>query len=204
MSKYAGEQVLVVKRSLFEELGAFQGHQKDNSNYFETLLLPENNFFMDRAEAEEDPSFKQLIPYAIFKCADKFLVYQRGKSGGESRLHAKLSLGIGGHINPIDTEDDSMGEQTYFRALDRELNEELQINSKFTINTLGFVNDDETEVGRVHLGLIHLVTLESEDVASNEEGIANLEFVSLEQLQNPDTFNRLETWSQIAVDLLSN
>ena len=103
MKDYKGEQILVVKRDLFDLLGTFQGITTDVDKYYSTLLDPSNNFFMDRGEAEDDPSHKQLIPYALFHYKGKFLNYQRGKSGGEARLHAKRSLGIGGHINPVDT-----------------------------------------------------------------------------------------------------
>ena len=202
MSKYAGEKVLVINRSLFDQLGAFDGHRADDGGYFQTLLKPVNNFFMDRAEAEEAPAFKQIIPYAVFTDGEKFLAYERGKSGGENRLHAKLSLGIGGHINPIDAKDDAMGEETYFAALHREFHEELNINCEFTIDTLGIVNDDSNDVGKVHLGMIHLVKLANQDVSANEEGIANLQFLSLDELAEEATFSRLESWSQIAVDLL--
>ena len=100
MSKYAGEEVLVVPRALFDQLGAFQGFQTDGLDAaIRQLLDPGNHFFMDRAAAEEDPSHKQLIPYCIFRCGERILHYTRGKSGGEARLHAKISVGVGGHVD---------------------------------------------------------------------------------------------------------
>jgi len=202
MSKYAGEKVLVIERALFDSLGSFQGHRADSEAYIESILRPENNHFMDRDAAEEDVNFKQIIPYAIFKAGDAYLTYERGKSGGENRLHAKLSLGIGGHINPVDDQGDAMGKETYFAAIEREFNEELNIDCGFKIKTLGLVNDDGNDVGKVHLGVIHLVELESPAVTANEDGIANLQFLTLEQLSEEGTLSRLESWSQIAVDLL--
>ena len=125
MSKYNGEQILVVPRDLFDELGSFQGMCCEPSRYMPTLLDPANNFFMDREAAEEDPSHKQLIPYALFRHGDRYLHYVRGKSGGESRLHALGSLGIGGHINPVDERTDPLGKATYLAGVEREIEEEL-------------------------------------------------------------------------------
>ena len=113
MKDYQGEEILVIPRSLFDELGAFQGIETDVERYLDAILDPKNNFFIDRGAAEEDPSFKQLIPYCLFKHGDRYLHYVRGKSGGESRLHAKGSVGIGGHINPVDTREDHLGMATY-------------------------------------------------------------------------------------------
>ncbi len=114
---YQGEQILVVTRALFDQLGAFQGTNTNVSHYLPTLLNPENNFFMDRGEAENDPTHKQLIPYCIFRVKDpsgtRYLHYTRGKAGGESRLHAAVSIGIGGHINPVDQREDHLGMDTY-------------------------------------------------------------------------------------------
>jgi len=89
MRDYQGEEILVIPRELFDKLGSFQGIETDTARYLEAILDPANNFFMDRAKAEEDPSFKQIIPYAIFHHEGKYLHYTRGKSGGESRLHAQ-------------------------------------------------------------------------------------------------------------------
>ena len=92
MADFGGEQILVVPRTLFEELGEFQGLATEPDRYMPTLLDPRNNFFMDRAAAEEDPSHKQIIPYALFRYQDHYLHYVRGKSGGESRLHALVGF----------------------------------------------------------------------------------------------------------------
>ena len=92
MSKYAGEQVLVVPRALLDEIGAFQGLQTVGLDAaIRRLLDPANHFFMDRAAAEDDPTHKQLIPYCIFRCGDQILHYTRGKAGGESRLFRQPS-----------------------------------------------------------------------------------------------------------------
>ena len=196
MSKYAGEEVLVIPRALLEELGAFHGILTEQIDpVIARLLDPASHFFMDRAVAEEDPTHKQLIPYCVFRCGNRILHYTRGKAGGESRLHAKISVGVGGHINPIDTGDGRVGPEAYFAAVSRELDEELLIGSKRTSRIIALLNDDSNPVGQVHLGIVHLVDLDNEDVTSREDALTDLQFSSLEELRGP-AFDRLETWSQ--------
>lgn len=194
MSKYAGEQILVVPRSLFDELGAFEGFSQDVDRYLATLLDPKNNFYMDRAEAEEDPTHKQLIPYCVFHHEGKVLHYTRGKSSGESRLHAQGSIGVGGHINPIDASADPLGLGTYYAAVEREIDEELNIEGEYSSRIVGLINDDSNAVGQVHLGIVHLYELESPQVSSNEDALANLSFQTEEALLG-ELFPQLETWS---------
>ena len=102
MSRYHGEQVLVVPRAAFEEAGYFQGHREGGDHYLNAFMKPGVASFMDREAAENDPSHKQIIAYAIFCHQGRILHYTRGGSGGEARLHDKGSIGIGGHINPVD------------------------------------------------------------------------------------------------------
>jgi predicted NUDIX family phosphoesterase len=199
MSKYAGELVLVVKRELFEELGVFEGLRTDGMDEaVERLLDPANHFFMDRAEAEEDPSFKQLIPYCVFRHGERILHYTRGKSGGESRLHAKISVGVGGHINPVDADSGRTGPEVYHAAVARELDEELELPGGQSQRIIGLLNDDSNPVGRVHLGIVHLIDIESDAVSSREDALANLAFSPLAEL-NGEHFERLETWSAFCV-----
>jgi predicted NUDIX family phosphoesterase len=199
MSKYAGELVLVVKRELFEELGVFEGLRTDGMDAaVERLLDPTNHFFMDRAEAEEDPSFKQLIPYCVFRHGDRILHYTRGKAGGESRLHAKISVGVGGHINPVDADGGRTGPEVYHAAVARELEEELELPTNWSQRVVGLLNDDSNPVGRVHLGVVHLIDLESDAVSSKEDALLDLGFSSLHAL-NGEHYERLETWSAFCV-----
>jgi predicted NUDIX family phosphoesterase len=194
MSKYQGEQILVVPRALFDSLGAFEGFQDDHDHYLSALLNPENNFFMERETAENDPSFKQLIPYCLFHHEGHFLHYTRGKSSGESRLHAQGSIGIGGHINPIDDQKDALGTGTYFAAVEREIAEELNITRDHTNRIVGLINDDSNAVGKVHLGIVHVFELASNEVTANEDALANLSFQSEEQLLG-ELLPQIETWS---------
>jgi len=201
MKDYNGEQILVVKRELFDSLGNFQGINTDVDSYHSVLLDPANNFFTDRGPAEEDPTHKQIIPYALFHFQGKFLNYARGKSGGEARLHAKRSLGIGGHINPVDTRKDNLGMDTYMAGVEREIEEELNISGTHTQKIVAILNDDSNEVGKVHLGVVHLFELDSNDVTANEDAIADLKFSSIEELQG-DMRDSLESWSQFCADIL--
>ena len=93
------EMILVVRRALFDSLGAFQGFSAHVDRYLPSLLDRENNFFVARSSAETDPGLKQIIPYALIVANGQILRYRRGKSSGEQRLVAKYSIGIGGHMN---------------------------------------------------------------------------------------------------------
>lgn len=201
MNKYAGEQILVIHRELFDTLGSFQGIETNVQKYLSTLLQPKHNFFMDRTIAEDDPTHKQLIPYALFHHKGKFLHYMRGKSGGESRLHAKRSLGIGGHINPEDERSDPLGMDTYLAGVEREITEELVIVGGYTQRIVALLNDDTNDVGKVHLGVVHVFDLETDQVTSNEAAIADLRFSTIQEIQD-DIYGNLESWSQFCADIL--
>lgn len=197
MSKYAGEEVLVVPREVLNQVGHFEGFQKESIDEAVAMLLDEkNHLFMNRAAAEEDPSHKQLIPYCIFQCGDRILHYTRGKSGGENRLHAKISIGVGGHINPIDMDSGRRGAAAYFAAVQREIDEELDIACDYHMTIIGLLNDESNSVGQVHLGIVHLVELESEEVFSREEALTDLSWASVSEL-NGILHEKLETWSAL-------
>lgn len=198
MSKYDNEHVLVVRRELFDSIGSFQGLSPAVASYLPQFLSERNNFFMLRDLAEDDPTHKQIIPYAIFHHGGKFLHYVRGKKSGEQRLAAKGSIGIGGHINTEDAEAASLQRDTYMTGVDREMNEELVIGSDYQQRIVALLNDDSNEVGQVHLGVVHLFELESPEVAPNEAAITDLEFLSHAELKARR--DQLETWSQICVD----
>ena len=203
MSKYAGEQVLVVPRALLDEIGSFEGIQTAGVEAAVARLLDSNNhFFMDRAAAEEDPSHKQLIPYCIFRCGDRILHYTRGKSGGESRLHAKISVGVGGHVNPVDTGGGRTGSDAYHAAVTREIEEELDLPEEHEHRIIALLNDESNPVGQVHLGIVHVVDLKSDAVNSREDALTDLGFTPLADL-NGALFERLETWSQFCIRHLS-
>lgn len=197
---YEDESVLVIKRELFDEIGTFQGISTEIDKYLPAFLNPSNNFFIHRELAEDDPTHKQIIPYAIFKHGDKFLKYLRGKKSGEQRLASKSSIGIGGHINQDDFNSSSLEKDTYLTGIEREINEELIINCDYNNLPIALINDDSNDVGQVHLGVVHLFDLESDQVEAGEANIENLEFLSSEDLLREK--DNLESWSQICVDHL--
>jgi predicted NUDIX family phosphoesterase len=200
MGKYEDENVLVVPRALFDEIGAFQGFCGDTERYLPRFLDPQNNFFLSRDDAEDDPSHKQIIPYAIFRHGDRFLRYVRGKKSGEQRLASKASVGIGGHINQDDFEASSLEKDTYMTGVEREIDEELTLGGSYTQKVVALINDDSNEVGQVHLGVVHLFDLESTEIAPGEANIEEIELLTREQLIAER--DRLETWSQICIDHL--
>jgi predicted NUDIX family phosphoesterase len=194
----SSEQVLVIRRSLFDELGSFHGLNPEISRYLPVFLEPGNHFFAPRSEAEDDPSLKQLIPYVVVTAGDKILHYRRGSGTGETRLLKKGSVGIGGHINDGDGLGEAFDAAAYQRALLRELQEELSIGTSFVERPLALLNDDTNPVGAVHLGIVHQCQLSQPEVTANEEAIAELGFLSLEELSQ--RHDQLESWSQLVVN----
>jgi predicted NUDIX family phosphoesterase len=197
-ARYPNEHVLVVKRTLFDALGSFQGLSFEVGRYLPAFLNPANNFFLSRDDAEHDPSHKQIIPYAIFHHSGRFLRYVRSRKTGEQRLAAKASLGIGGHINTDDAAAASLERGTYLAGVEREIAEELTIQDRWRQRVVALLNDDSNDVGQVHLGVVHLVDLDSDRVAPNEDTISDVKFLSRDELAGER--ERLETWSQICLD----
>ena len=194
------ENILVVKRSVFDELGSFQGLNFAPERYLGTLLSRGNNFFLPRKRAETDPTHKQIIPYALIAFENKVLHYVRGKKAGEQRLVAKGSIGIGGHMNDSDESLFAWDEAAYRAGVEREVNEELRIDTKFEDRIVALLNDDSTEVGQVHLGVVHVFRLAEPKVLKREAMITNLSFLAKDELlQRRES---LETWSQFCVDAL--
>ena len=196
----AGENVLVFPRSLFEQLGVFQGFSAEVDRYLPTILDARNNSFMPRAQAETNANFKQLIPYVVITDGKGVLHYVRGKKAGEQRLVAKGSIGIGGHINDEDHTLFAFGLQAFQDAVRREVCEELVVQGAFDARPVGLINDDSTEVGQVHFGVVHVLFRTPEQVSKKEQVITQLEFISIEELKTRR--EQMETWSQVCLDHL--
>ena len=194
------EQILVVRRALFDELGAFQGLCFDVDRYLPALLARENNFFTPRGPAETNPDLKQIIPYVVLVHAGRVLHYVRGKKAGEQRLVAKGSIGIGGHMNDHDEGLFTFDRAAFDAAVQREVAEEIRLGAPYTGRIAAILNDDSTEVGRVHLGVVHVFQLESDDVQKGEAMITELQFLDRAQLLARR--DALETWSQFCLDHL--
>jgi len=174
--------------------------------------------FRPRYEVETDPSFKQLIPYIVLTCGELVFHYRRGSAGTEKRLEALRSIGIGGHMNEADArpavarEDcagstvsggrqTNSGADVYFTGMMRELTEEVDVGCGFREQCVGFINDDRTPVGSVHLGVVHVFELESPVARSREDALADAGFAPrAELLRDAEQF---ETWSQFVLELLT-
>jgi predicted NUDIX family phosphoesterase len=192
-------RVLVVPSEAFDRLGRFQGFSSHADRYVNGLLGAGLGEFRPRAEVEEDPSYKQIIPYVIFHHGHSVFCYTRGTSQGEARLHRLRSLGVGGHVD----EPDADGRPTidaYEMALARELDEEVEIGTPGTIRKVGLINDDSTPVGQVHLGVVHLYELQTATLRPKEAGLADSSFVPLAELAGQRA--SFETWSQFCIDAL--
>ena len=194
------ENVLVVRRSLFDQLGSFQGLNFESHKYLDAFLSRGNNFFLPRPEAENNPAYKQIIPYALIAFGNRVVYYARGKKAGEQRLVAKGSIGIGGHMNESDESLFALDEQAYRVGVEREVNEEIKIDTQFDDRIVALLNDDTTDVGRVHLGVVHVFKLAEPKVEKREAMITGLTFLTKEELVARR--KSLETWSQICVDSL--
>lgn len=193
------ELVLVIPRSRFESAGVFHGFRPFDEDYRSRLLVPGELSFRPRSLMETDPSFKQLIPYVILRHGGAIFEYVRGSSGGESRLHHRRSAGIGGHIS---SEDGHANAEVYRKGMLRELAEEVDLRSAWTERLLGFIYDGRTPVGEVHLGIVHLIDLESPNVTAREDGIASGRFTYLSELMS--RLDEFETWSQFALEHIAN
>ena len=195
------ENILVIKRELFDQLGSFHGLSFDVKRYLDAILSRGNNFFLPRGRAESDPTHKQIIPYVVIAHGDNVLHYVRGKKAGEQRLVAKGSIGIGGHLNDSDESLFAWDEAAYRAGVEREVNEEIRIGTAFEDKIVALLNDDSTEVGRVHLGVVHVFKLSEPNVDKREAVITNISFLSKGELIKRR--DNLETWSQLCVDSLN-
>ena len=204
MSNVEVERVLVVPTELFHRLGYFQGFTADVQRYIEPLLSSRHASYRPRGEVEQDPGYKQLIPYMLLRHrapggAEQVFQYTRGTGMGEGRLHRKRSVGIGGHISTVDVTADAE-RHPYHEGMRRELEEEIIVDSPFTSRCVGLINDDQTEVGRVHLGVVHILDLEQPAVRPREDDIIECGFRSVREiLADMDGF---ETWSSICMQAL--
>jgi len=198
------EQVLVFERKVLEQVGIFHGLEFDVDRYLRELFVPGVLRFMSRSQAESEPAYKQLIPYVIMSHNGRYLSYVRGKRAGETRLLGNRSIGIGGHINPVDNEVplfDTDYRELYRRGVEREVAEEVMIEANHTDRIVALLNDDSNEVGQVHLGIVHYWALDSAKIEKREQMITQMSFMTIDQLrQVRDT---LETWSSLCLDGLN-
>jgi len=192
------ERVLCFPRPLLEELGLFQGLHLDVDKYLPVVTAPEKILYLDRSAAEQDKRYKQLIPYVLILCQDRILRYRRGKGGQETRLHGLFSVGIGGHI--ADDDHDLFSKRLgYQEGMRRELMEEVAIAADDAA-PVAVINDDATEVGYVHFGVVHVLHVPTEEVVGRRSGILAPEFIPVsEAMKDPAAY---ESWSRFCLENL--
>lgn len=169
----------------------------------------ERGFYVERDVAERRPAWKQIIPYTVVVRGDEVLLLRRLAQGGEARLHDKLSIGVGGHINPVDVagdaESDSREREPIREGTRRELEEELVLEGEWDLRPVGVLNDDSNPVGAVHAGVVQVLTLNRESNARIREADV-LEGTFIEQGRLSSLLAEganFETWSALLVDRLT-
>ena len=196
----SGEQVLVVPAAALRSLPPLYGLTIEVGRWSAVVFDPENLSYLPRAAAETDESHLQLVSYAVLTCGERVFTYHRGAAGGETRLHAKRSLGVGGHINPV---DGPPGRDAYLAGHRRELAEEVVLPAGCDDRIVGFLHDPSTPVGRVHLGVVHRLGLPNTDgFRVLDAGLVDGAFRPLPEVRRPA--HEFESWSRfvLAADLL--
>ena len=183
------EQVMVVEREAIAPWLVEFGLSREHADEM-LAAFSEQHFFIDRPTAERSPEYKQIIPYVLIRHGEEWFLLQRTQKQTESRLHHKLSLGIGGHINP-DTPD-------LLDGLQKELEEEVHVEGDYELTFAGILNDDTTEVGRVHLGAVFVLATAERTVSVRETEKMTGRWVATTELAQHR--EQMETWSQIVYD----
>jgi predicted NUDIX family phosphoesterase len=161
-------------------------------------VIRRHGAFHPRPAMEEDPAWKQVIPYPVLRDGDAWFLMRRTKAGSDARLHDRFSIGVGGHVNPEDGGlDGDLGV-----ALRREWHEELVVDFVPDFRFVGLLNDDSTPVGRVHLGLVFEGDAAGRPVAIRETDKLSGAFVPATEVAAVS--DRLETWSRIAFEWLED
>ena len=194
----AEERVLCFERKILEETGVFQGLSLEVEKYLPVVIRPAVMVYLNRSEAELDKRYKQLIPYVLILCNGKILRYRRGKGGQETRLHGLFSVGVGGHISE---EDHGLfsSDRGYQDGMRRELMEEVAIG-EVKDAAVAVINDDSTDVGQVHFGVVHVVQVPDEKIVGGRSGIVAPEFVPMADAMKDSA--GYETWSRLCLEQL--
>lgn len=187
------ERVLVLPRIAIPGGCDFRGIRVADADALTDLraAVSAHGRYLDRSIAEEDVAFKQLIPYVVVRDGDAVFLMHRTDAGGDARLHGRASIGVGGHLNPVDE-----GEDALMTGLRREWSEELETDWEPAFQLLGLLNDDSNPVGVVHLGVVFTVEADGRPVTVREHDKLTGAFAGADALAV--TWDRLETWSQHA------
>ncbi|MUG46973.1 hypothetical protein QNH46_01425 [Paenibacillus woosongensis] len=191
------EQVLVIPRYILNDVINDPSPKMYVNNIREVMDKVHSEYeFMLREKAEHDLNYKQIIPYGFITYGDFFFVMKRLKKQNETRLHNKISIGVGGHINPIELESKNIIEAGLFRELDEEVY--LDKDHIESVEIIGIINDDTNEVGKVHLGFVYHIILNKKecDIAEKDKMLG--EWIHKEDIK--DCYNEMESWTQIIFD----
>ena len=151
--------------------------------------------YLERPIAENNPTYKQLIPYVVVRDGEAVFLMQRTDTGGDARLHGKASIGVGGHLNPVDEGDDAL-----MAGLRREWAEELEADWDPEFRLIGLLNDDSNPVGAVHLGVVFEVRADGRPVEVRERDKLTGAFADADEVAA--AWDRLETWSRLVAEEL--
>jgi predicted NUDIX family phosphoesterase len=151
--------------------------------------------YLDRPLAEDDAAFKQLIPYVVVRDGERVFLMERTDAGGDARLHGKASIGVGGHLNPVDDGEDPLTD-----GLRREWSEELVADWEPEFRLVGLLNDDSNPVGSVHLGVVFTVEARGRPVEVREHEKLTGRFATLDEMRA--AWDRMETWSRLVAEHL--
>jgi predicted NUDIX family phosphoesterase len=191
------ERVLVLPRAAVPGGCDFLGLRRADADALADLrrAVATDGRYLDRPTAEDDPTRKQVIPYVVVRDGSRTFLMQRTDAGGDARLHGKASIGVGGHLNPVDEGEDALD-----AGLRREWAEELEASWEPEFRLVGFLNDDTNPVGAVHLGVVFTVEAAGRQVAVREHEKLSGAFVEADAVA--DAWDRLETWSQLVARAL--
>lgn len=191
------ERVLVLPRDAVPGGSDFLGLKPMTGPDLDVLrqALASAGRWVERAHAEQDPSHKQLIPYVVVRDADRVFLMERTDAGADPRLHRRASIGVGGHLNPVDGGPDPLGS-----GLRREWREELDADWEPEFAPIGLLNDDRNPVGAVHLGVVFEVQATSRAIDVREHYKLSGRMASLDEVRA--AWDRLETWSQLVAEAL--
>ncbi|MEX1173625.1 MAG: NUDIX domain-containing protein [Chloroflexota bacterium] len=185
------ERVLVVDRAVIPAGAAWSGLRTEGVDAFLTTVAVHGRF-EDRAAAEQDATRKQVIPYLVLRDAERYFLMRRTRAGADARLHDRYTIGVGGHLNPGD--DGPLG------GLEREWREELHADFLPAFRAIGLLNDESTDVGSVHIGIVYSADAAGRPVAVRERDKLSGAFA--DPVEVAAVVDGMESWSRLVFEAL--